>query len=355
MALDRVVELSGYQALKEQQATERARDERTLLGIGLATFTEPSAAGWESGQVRIEASGRVTAATGSSAHGQGHQTSFAQILSHKLGIPFEQIVVRQNDTAVIPPGVGTFGSRSTVLGGTALLNASDGVIDKAKRIAAHLLEASPEDVQLQEGQFSIAGVGDRAIGWAQVAAAAYGRSGPLPPGETIGLELSSSYNAPGPTFGYGAAVAVVRVDPDTGHVKVEELYTVDDCGVVVNPMLVEGQIHGGFAQGYGQAMIEEVIYEPDGSLVTGSFMHYAMPRATELPHLELEDTVTPSPFNPLGSKGVGESGTIIGTAPIMNAMADALAPLGIRHLDMPYTAERVWAAIQQAGQGNGKS
>jgi len=346
-AMDRVLELSNYRALKQRQQEERARGERTLLGIGLATFVEPSAAGWESGQIRIEPSGRVTAATGSSAHGQGHETSFAQILSHRLGIPFEHIVIRHSDTAVIPPGVGTFGSRSTVLGGTALVQAADSVIDKARRIAAHLLEASPDDVRLEQGSFRIAGVADRAVGWAQVAAAAYGR-GPLPPGESMGLEMHSYYNAPGPTFGFGAAVAVVRIDPDTGHAEVEEVYTVDDCGVVVNPLLVEGQIQGGFTQGYGQAMIEQVVYEPDGSLVTGSFMHYALPRATEMPHLELDETTTPSPFNPIGAKGVGESGTIIGTAPIMNAVADALAPLGIKHLDMPYTAERVWAAIQQA-------
>ncbi len=219
-ALDRVLELSNYHALKERQQAERARGERTLMGIGLATFVEPSAAGWESGQVRIEPSGRVTAATGSSAHGQGHETSFAQLLSHRLGIAFEHIVIRHSDTAVTPPGVGTFGSRSTVLGGTALFQAADSVIDKARRIAAHLLEASPDDVRLEQGSFRIAGVADRAVGWAQVAAAAYGR-GPLPPGEQMGLEMHSYYNAPGPTFGFGAAVAVVRIDPDTGHVAVE--------------------------------------------------------------------------------------------------------------------------------------
>jgi carbon-monoxide dehydrogenase large subunit len=350
-SMDKVLELSNYGQLKERQRAERARGERTLLGVGLCTFVEPSAAGWESGQVRIEASGRVTAATGSSSHGPGHETSMAQLLSHRLGIPFEQIVIRHSDTSVTPPGVGTFGSRSTVLGGTALFNAADQIIEKARRIAANMLEAHADDVHLEAGQFRIAGVGDRSIGWAQVAAAAYGR-GPLPPGEPMGLEMHSYYNAPGPTFGFGACVAVVRIDPDTGHVHVEELYTVDDCGVIVNPMLVEGQIHGGFAQGYGQAMNEQVVYEPDGSLVTGSLMHYALPRATELPHLALAETVTPSPFNPIGAKGVGVSGTIIGTAPIMNAMVDALAPLGIRHLDMPFTAERVWSAIQEArGQG----
>ncbi len=346
-AMDRVVELSGYRALKERQRQERARGERTLLGVGLATFVEPSAAGWESGHVRIEPSGRVTAATGSSAHGQGHETAFAQLLAYHLGIPFEDIVIRHGDTAVSPPGIGTFGSRSLVLGGTALVQAADQIITKAKRIAAGLLEASPEDVRLEAGRFRIAGVADKAVTWAQVAAVAYGR-GRLPPGETMGLEAAAYFNAPGQTFGFGAAVAAVRIDPDTGETRVEGLWTVDDCGTVLNPLLVQGQIFGGVAQGFGEALLEEIVYEPDGSLVTGSFMHYALPRATEMPPLVLDEMCTPSPLNPLGFKGVGESGCIIGTAPIMNAVADALEPLGIQHLDMPYTARRVWAAIQQA-------
>jgi carbon-monoxide dehydrogenase large subunit len=346
MAMERVLDISGYRKLKEQQAAERARGERTLLGIGLATFTEPSAVGWESGHVRIEPSGRVTAATGSSSHGQGHETSFAQLLSQHLGIPFEAVVIRHGDTATTPPGIGTFGSRSTVLGGTSLVQAADTVIAKAKRIAAGLLEANPDDIQLQAGRFQVAGLTDKAVTWAQVAAAAYGR-GRLPPGETLGLESSAYFNNPTPTFGFGAAVAVVRIDPDTGHVAVEHLYTVDDCGTVLNPLLVQGQIYGGVAQGIGEALQEEVLYEADGGLVTGSFMHYAMPRATDMPPIDLEETHTPSPLNPMGFKGVGESGCIIGTAPIMNAVADALAPLGIRHLDMPYTAERVWAAIHE--------
>ncbi len=343
-AMDRVVEVSRYHALKEQQRQERARGERTLLGVGLATFVEPSAAGWESGHVRIEASGRITAATGSSSHGQGHETAFAQLLAHQTGVPFEHVAIRHSDTHVAPPGIGTFGSRSLVCGGTALLQAADLVIAKAKRIAAAQLEANPEDVRLEAGTFRITGVADKAVTWGQVAAAAYGR-GRLPPGETLGLEFAAYFNAPGQTFGFGAAVAAVRIDPDTGHVRVEGLWTVDDCGTVLNPLLVQGQIFGGVAQGYGEAVLEEILYEPDGSLVTGSFMHYALPRATDMPPLVLAETCTPSPLNPLGFKGVGESGCIIGTAPIMNAMADALEPLGIANLDMPYTAQRVWAAV----------
>ncbi len=346
-ALDALLELADYQGLRAQQQAERARGERTLMGIGIASFTEPSASGWESGQVRIEPSGRVSAATGSSSHGQGHETSFAQILSDQLGIPFDHIVIRHGDTAKTPPGVGTFGSRSTVLGGTALIRASEQVVAKARRIAAGLLEANPDDVRLEEGRFRVAGLPEKAVTWAQVAAAAYGR-GRLPPGETLGLEASYYYQAPSDTYGFGAALAVVRIDPDTGHVQVEKLVAVDDCGTVVNPLLVEGQVWGGTAQGLGQALLERVVYEPGGELVTGSLMHYAVPRATDMPPLAIAEMHTPSPYNPLGTKGVGESGTIIGTAPVMNAVADALAPLGITHLDMPYTAESVWAAIQSA-------
>jgi aerobic carbon-monoxide dehydrogenase large subunit len=346
-ALDKLLATVDLAALREQQRQERARGERTLLGIGLATFVEPSAGGWESGLVRVEASGRVTVATGSSSHGQGHETSFAQIAADTLQVPFEHVVIRHGDTAISPPGVGTFGSRSTVLGGTALIQAGEVVVAKARRIAAGLLEANPDDVRLEQGQFRITGVADRAVTWAQVAAVAYGR-GKLPPGETLGLESTAFFETPRETFGFGAALAVVRVDPDTGHVQVERLVAVDDCGTVVNPLLVEGQVWGGTAQGFGEAVLEQVVYEPDGTLATSSFMHYALPRATEMPPLTIAEMHTPSPLNPLGTKGVGESGTIIGTAPIMNAVADALAPLGIRHLDMPYTPQRVWAAIQEA-------
>jgi len=346
-ALDRLLALADYPALRAQQAAERARGERTLLGIGLASFVEPSAGGWESGFVRVEPSGHVTVATGSSAHGQGHETSFAQIVADRLGVPFEQVLVRRSDTAVTPPGVGTFGSRSTVLGGSALVQAADQVLEKARRIAAGLLEASPDDVVLAHGRFQVAGAPERYVTWAQVAAAAYGR-GRLPPGLPMGLESTAYFDPRTETYGFGAALAVVRIDPDTGRVQVEHLWCVDDCGTVVNPLLVEGQIEGGTAQGFGQAVLEQVVYEPDGTLLTGSLLHYALPRASTMPPLTIAEMVTPSPLNPLGTKGVGESGTIIGTAPIMNAVADALAPLGITHLDMPYTPERVWAALQAA-------
>jgi aerobic carbon-monoxide dehydrogenase large subunit len=308
---------------------------------------DPSAAGWESAEVRVEPSGRVTAITGSTDHGQGHETTWAQILSDRLGVPFEHIRVRQGDTGVGPPGEGTFAARSTVLGGTALAQAADAVVAKARRLAAGLLEANAGDVQLQAGQFRVAGQPERAVAWPQVAAAAYGR-GRLAAGETLGLEASGFFLAPRDTYAFGAALAVVRIDPDTGRVRVGRLVAVDDCGTVINPLLVEGQIWGGTAQGLGEALGERIVYEPDGTLLTGSLMHYPLPRATDMPPLQIVEQYTPSPLNPLGVKGVGEAGVIIGTAPIMNAVVDALAPLGITHLDMPYTAERVWAAIQGA-------
>ncbi|HEY7060551.1 MAG TPA: xanthine dehydrogenase family protein molybdopterin-binding subunit [Chloroflexota bacterium] len=349
-ALNLLLQTAHLRDLRERQREERARGERTLMGLGLATFVDPSAAGWESAEVRVEPSGRVTAVTGSTDHGQGHETTWAQILADRLGVPFDHARIRQGDTAVGPPGEGTFAARSTVLGGTSLVQAADAVIDKARRLAAGLLEAAPGDVRLEAGQFRVAGQPERAVGWAQVAAVAYGR-GRLPPGETLGLEASGYFLAPRDTYAFGAALAVVRIDPDTGQVRVERLVAVDDCGTVVNPLLVEGQIWGGTAQGLGQALSEQVVYEPDGTLLTGSLMHYALPRASDMPPLTIVEQYTPSPLNPLGVKGVGEAGTIIGTAPIMNAVVDALTPLGITHLDMPYTAERVWAAIQQAGKG----
>jgi carbon-monoxide dehydrogenase large subunit len=342
-----VLALSDYHGWKALQREERRRGARTLLGVGLASFVDSSAVGWESGHVRVEPSGRVIATTGASAHGQGHETTFAQILADRLGVDFDRIVIRHGDTTVTPPSVGTFGSRSLVLAGGALVEAADEVLAKARRIVAGVLEAAPADVHLADGRFRVSGTPDRTVTWAQVAAAAYGR-GRLPPGERLGLEAGAYFDAPTNTFGFGAAVAVVRIDPDTGRVAVERLHVVHDCGTVVNPLLVEGQVHGGIAQGYGEALFEQVIYGADGALATGSLMHYALPRATDMPPIDLAEMCTPSPLNPLGAKGVGESGTIIGTAPIMNAVVDALAPLGIEHLDMPYTAERVWAAIQRA-------
>lgn len=346
-ALERLLVTADLPALRAQQQAERARGERTLLGIGVATFVDPCSAGWESAQVRVEPSGRVTAYTGSTGHGQGQETIFAQILSDRLGIPFEQIVVRQGDTALGPPGEGTFAARSTVLGGSALVQAADIVVERARHLAAGLLEAHFDDVRLTAGRFHTVGDADRAVDWRAVAAAAYGRAR-LPAGAALGLEASALWQAPRDTYASGAALAVVRIDPDTGQVQIERLVVVDDCGVVINPLLVEGQVWGGTAQGLGQALREEIVYAPDGTLHSSSLLQYALPRARDMPPFTVVEQCTPSPLNPLGVKGVGEAGVIIGTAPVMNAVSDALTPLGITHLDMPYTPERVWAAIQQA-------
>jgi carbon-monoxide dehydrogenase large subunit len=348
-ALDRALELSDYEGLLVERDAARAMG--GLMGIGLATFIEPSAgAGFESGVVRIEQTGKVTAVTGSSAHGQGHETTFAQVLSDRLGVPMSDIVVLHGDTLGVPQAVGTFGSRSTALGGSALVMAAERVVDKARRMAAHLLEASPADIAVHDGRFSIAGATDRSVGWPDLAAAAYS-SLDLPDGDEPGLEATAFFTPESEAFGFGAHIACVEVDPDTGRLCVRRLVCVDDCGTVLNPLLVEGQVVGGIAQGLGQALMEQVVYDVQGQLQSGSFGDYAVPRAVDMPGfdaLTLAHTVTPSPWNPLGVKGVGESGTVGAPAAIANAVVDALAPLGVKHVDMPFTAEKLWRLIHGA-------
>lgn len=342
-ALDKLLARAGYDALRREQEELRARGE--LMGIGLSTFIEPSGgANWESGQVRIEPSGQVVACTGSSPHGQGHETAFAQVVADRLGVRMEEVVVRHGDTAVSPPGVGTFGSRSAILGGSALYEASGRVVEKARRIAAYLLEAAPDDVELVGGRFRVVGAPDRSVGWAEVASAAYGGERLLP-GEELGLEATVYFRAGQEAFGFGAHMAVVRIDPETGKVRLERFVGVDDCGRIINPLLVEGQVHGGLAQGIGQALLEQVVLDESGQVLTGSLLDYAVARADDLPEPVLDHTVTPSPLNPLGVKGVGEAGSVGSPPAVVNAVIDALWPLGVRHLDMPLTAEKVWRAI----------
>ncbi|HEY3057365.1 MAG TPA: xanthine dehydrogenase family protein molybdopterin-binding subunit [Chloroflexota bacterium] len=345
-ALDRVLELGDWPALLEQRAAARQRGE--IMGVGLATFIEPSAgAGFESGIVRIEATGKVTAITGSSAHGQGHETAFAQVVADRLGVPMDDVVVLHGDTHGVPQAVGTFGSRSAALGGSALVLASERVLAKARRMAAHLLEAATEDVDLHDGGFSIAGAPDRRVGWVDLASAAYSTLN-LPDGDEPGLEATAFFTPEAEVYGFGAHIAVVRVERDTGHVRLERLICVDDCGRVLNPLLVEGQVVGGIAQGLGQALLEQVVFDAGGQVLSASLGDYAMPRAVDMPGLDalvLAHTVTPSPWNPLGVKGVGESGTVGAPAAIVNAVVDALAPFGVTHVDMPFTSEKVWRLI----------
>ncbi len=346
LALDRALALADWPALIEERDTARRRGD--VVGVGLATFIEPSAgAGFESGIVRIEATGKVTAITGSSAHGQGHETAFAQVVADRLGVAMDDIVVLHGDTHGVPQAVGTFGSRSAALGGSALVVASERVLTKARRMAAHLLEASPEDVDLRDGGFSIAGAPDRRVTWVDLASAAYSTLN-LPDGEEPGLEATAFFTPEGEVYGFGAHIAVVRVDRDTGQVRLERLICVDDCGRVLNPLLVEGQVVGGIAQGVGQALMEQVVFDAGGQVLSASLGDYAVPRAVDMPALDalvLAHTVTPSPWNPLGVKGVGESGTVGAPAAIVNAVVDALAPFGVTHVDMPFTAEKLWRLI----------
>ena len=358
-ALDKVLQLAGYDRLRQEQ--ERLRRQGELMGIGVTTTTEmcgvgPSAhmggiGGYESAVVRVDPTAKVTVLTGTSPHGQGTVTSFAQIVADDLGVPFDDIQVIHGDTEVVPKGVGTFGSRGLVVGGSAVLKAGQLVKQKAAQIAAVLLGVEPERVVLEGGTFYVEDVQDRYVNWADVAREAYGAQN-LPPDVDPGLEATSYWEPPGLTFPFSAHVAVVRIDPDTGEVKLTNYFTVDDCGTVINPVLVEGQIHGGLAQGIGQALMEEAVWDDTGQLVSGSFLDYAIPTAEDFPTFTLDRTVTPSPHNPMGAKGVGELGTVAATPTVVNAVVDALSHLGVSHVDMPIKPEKVWRILREKGVVN---
>jgi len=342
--LARVLAAADYAALRRAQAERRARGE--LVGVGLSVYVEPSGLGWESGLVRVEADGRVTAATGSSAHGQGHETVFAQIVADRLGVEPEAIEVRHGDTAAIGRGVGTFGSRSTALGGGALVHAAEAVVAKARRLAGHLLEAHAEDVRLAAGGFAVAGVPDRFVRWADVARLAW--RGPLPAGEEPGLEASHVLAPEHEVWSGGAVVAAVRVERETGNFVLERLVWIDDAGTIVNPLLADGQLDGSLAQAWGQIAMEAVRFDAEGHLLSGTLMDYAVPRADDVPRAEVHHAHSPTPRNPLGAKGLGEAGNIGVPPAVVNAVVDALAPLGVRHLDMPLTPESLWRVIRGA-------
>jgi len=351
-ALEKALEMVNYQALRDEQ--KRRRAEGRFLGIGLSSYVEicgmgPSSAmpfaAWESSTVRVEPSGKVTVLTGTSPHGQGQETSFAQLAAEELGVPLDDVVVLHGDTAQVPYGVGTFGSRATVVGGTALLLALGSVKEKAKRLAAHLLEASVEDVVYEGGKLYVRGMPAKALTLQEVAKVAY-RAARLPKEIEPGLEATRRFEPPNFTYPFGTHVAVVEVDPETGQIKLVRYVAVDDCGKVINPLLVDGQVHGGIAQGVAQALLEEVVYDENGQLLTGSLMDYALPRADTFPFFETARTETLSPANPLGVKGIGEAGTIGATPAVVNAVVDALSPLGITHLDMPLKPEKIWRFLQ---------
>ncbi|HEX6513642.1 MAG TPA: molybdopterin cofactor-binding domain-containing protein, partial [Chloroflexota bacterium] len=344
-SLDEALRLSDYDELIRRR--DQRRDRGELVGVGVSTFVEPSGgAGFESGAVRVERSGAITVLTGSSSHGQGHETVFGQLVADRLKVPLGSVAVRHGDTLAIQQGTGTFGSRSMVMGGGALAVASERLIEKAKRIAAHLLEASADDIVQADGGFAVAGAPTRTVTWRQMAAAAYG--GRVPPGMEPGLQETAFFDPRREAWGFGCHVAMVSIDRDTGRPSLEKLVLVDDSGVIVNPLIVEGQIEGGVAQGLGEAFKEQMVYDEGGQALTATLMDYGPMRAGDMPDLILGETVTPNPFNPLGVKGVGEAGTNGAPAAVANAVMDALAALGIQHIDMPYTPPKLWAAIQHA-------
>ena len=360
-AFDKLLQIFDYKKFRAEQA--EARKQGKLLGVGFSTYIEacsiaPSkvvgalgagAGLYESGKVRVHPTGMVTVYTGSHSHGQGHETTFAQLVADDLGIPMEQIEIVHGDTGSIPFGMGTYGSRSASVGGTAIQMSLDKIKEKGKRIAAHLLEASPKDMEYANGQFQVKGVPSKAVPFGAVALTAYIPHN-YPEGLEPGLEETSFYDPSNFCFPFGAHACVVEVDADTGKVKLLRYVAVDDVGNVINPMIVDGMVHGGIAQGVGQALWEGAVYDGDsGQLVTGSMMDYAMPKADMLPNYETDRTVTPTPVNPLGVKGAGETGTIAATPAVVNAVVDALAPFGVDHIEtMPLTAERVWKTIQAA-------
>src|SRR5262245_6108892 len=353
-ALDRVLTLVDYKSFRELQRARRV--EQRWLGIGFSSFVETAGVGpsktthiigWESGGVRVEPSGKVTVITGTSPHGQGLETAFAQITASLLGVPMDDVTVRHSDTAIVAAGVGTFGSRSMSVGGPAIAASIEKVLEKARRIAAALLEAAPADIVVDRGRFGVRGVPGRTVLLAEVAAAAWASTG-LPPDMEPGLDATTVWEPTNFTFPSGTHAAVVEVEPDSGSVRLVRLVAVDDCGSVINPLLVEGQIHGGLAQGIGQALWEHLAYDDSGQCVTASLMDYAIAKAALLPTFELDSIETPSPVNVLGAKGCGESGTIGSTPAIVNAVIDALAPFGVTHLDMPLTAASIWSAVEHA-------
>jgi carbon-monoxide dehydrogenase large subunit len=356
-ALDRALAMADYGTLREEQA--RLRKQGRYIGIGLSCYIEacgiaPSqvvgqlgaqAGLYESATVRIHPTGKVSVYTGSHQQGQGHETTFAQIVADRLGCSIDDVEVVHGDTGRVQFGMGTYGSRSGAVGGTAIVLSLDKIIEKSKRIAAHMLEAAPEDIELANGRFHVRGVPDRSKGLPDISLAAY-LAHSMPAGIEPGLEATSFFDPSNFTFPFGTHIAVVEVDADTGQVTLKRYIAVDDVGNVINPMIVDGQVHGGIAQGVGQALFEGAEFDDNGQLLTGSLMNYGLPKAHQLPFFELDRTVTPSPVNPLGVKGVGEAGTIASTPAVVNAVLDALSPFGVTHIDMPLTAPKVWRAIQ---------
>ncbi len=361
--LDKLLEHVDLDAFRREQ--EELRERGVYRGIGFSTYTEicglaPSrvtgpagvglqAGGWESAMVRVNNTGAVTVYTGSSGHGQGHETVFAQVVADRLGVDPSVVEVLHGDTSMGPEGRNTYGSRSIAVGGEALARCAVKIADKAKAIVAHNLEAAPEDIELRDGVFSVKGSPDKGMALADIAGAAY--LAMIPEGMEPGLEETTFYDPENFVFPFGAHACVVDVDPETGKTRVVRYVAVDDCGNAINPLLIDGQVHGGIVHAIGQALYEHVEYDEDGQLVTGTFVDYALPTAAELPSFETDRTVTPSPVNSLGAKGVGEAGTIAASPAVTNAVIDALRPLGVSYINMPLTPMRIWREIETAKGG----
>jgi carbon-monoxide dehydrogenase large subunit len=355
-ALELAMAKIGYRDLRREQAEKRARGE--LMGIGISSFTEAVGAGpshtfdilglkmFDSCEIRIHPTGKAMARFGTKSQGQGHETTYAQIVAQELGIPAAHVQVEEGDTDTAPYGLGTYASRSTPTAGAAGAMAARKIRDKARKIAAYLLEASEDDLEWEPGKFSVRGSPDRAKTIQEIAFAAYTNH---PQGMEAGLEATHYYDPPNLTFPFGSYIAVVDIDKGTGEVKVRRFVAVDDCGNVINPMIVEGQIHGGLAQGLAPALMEEIQYDEQGNIQGGSFMDYLLPTAMETPSWEVDRTVTPSPHHPLGAKGVAESPTVGAPPAIANAVVDALWHLGVRHIDIPITPFKVWRLLREKG------
>jgi len=355
-ALKKAMEMIGYDALRKEQAERRKRGE--LMGIGISSFTEIVGAGpskhfdilgikmFDSCEIRIHPTGKAIARFGTKSQGQGHETTYAQIVAEELGIPAAHVEVEEGDTDTAPYGLGTYASRSTPVAGAAGAMAARKIRDKAKKIAAHLLEVSEDDLVWEPGKFSVKGAPQRAKTIQEIAFAAYTNH---PQGMEAGLEAVSYYDPPNLTFPFGSYICVVDIDRGTGEVKIRRFVAVDDCGNIINPMIVDGQIHGGLTMGLAPALFEEISYDENGNIQGGSFMDYLLPTAMETPSWETDKTVTPSPHHPLGAKGVGESATVGAPPAIVNAVVDALSHLGVRHIDIPITPEKVWRILKDKG------
>jgi carbon-monoxide dehydrogenase large subunit len=363
-ALNKALTAVDYYSLDKQKEESRKRGK--LLGVGLSTYIEvcgvaPSkwigavgegwgAAMWESANLKVHLTGKIIVTVGTQPQGQGHETTYAQVISHELGIPMEDIIVQHSDTLGTPFGYGSYGSRTSSVGMTAAVKVAGKIREKARHYAAHMLEANVEDIEVDGANYRVKGSPDR-VKTLQEIAFAIDLGFSLPDGMEPYLDETAYHDTPNCTWPFGTHIAIVEIDEETGTVDLKRYVAVDDVGNKINPMIVDGQLHGGIAQGVGQALWEGAVYSDDGQLLTGSMLDYAVPRAAWFPNLELDETVTPSPVNPLGVKGVGEAGTIASTAATANAVIDALSQLGIRHLDMPYTPQNVWRAIQDAKGG----